>query len=391
MRAFWACIKKDIRLFRSGTGLFALCFPVLLMLALLVFMGDTSLARAYVEPFAIAVRDEDQSPMSRSLIRQLSQIELFSQVIDAGEVPDEALFSQRAAAVIALPKDYFYLIYTMEDCPVEIVLNGDMPLESALVRSMLTSVLDIIAANQQAARALALLRYGELDDAAQWELYAAAAEDILRDALGRQAVFDTQVQARDAVAQLRLSFFVCAMSMLCMFLPLITLKTLSEELGMGILPRYRAAGGSMAGLLCSKLIAAAALSALPMAALFALGRPGGGAAAALVPALMFLASFSAALLLSAAVRSESRSQLYGNLIILFMLAAGGALYPLELMPGAVRLAARLTLPYYAFAGLRAAMGGAGVWGTLRAVWPLAAAAALLPIPVLMILRGGRRR
>ncbi len=391
MRVFWACVKKDIKLFRSGTGLFALCFPVALMLALLVFMGDTALGRAYVQPFAVAVRDEDQSPMSRSLIRQITQIDIFSQVIDARSESDDALLQRGAAAVITLPEDYFYRVYAMEESPVSIVLNGDMPLEAALTRSMLVSVLDILSANQQAVRAVFLLQYGEMDAAAERKLYAAAADDILRDTLGRQSVFDTETEARDASEQLRLSFFVCAMSMLCMFLPLITLKTLPEELSMGILPRYQAAGGSFGVLLCSKLVSAAALSALPAAALLVLGRPEGGAALAAVLLPMFLASFSGALLLSTAVRSEARSQLYGNLILLFMLAAGGALYPLELLPKAVRLAARITLPYYAFAGLRAAAGGAGIFEVLRAVWPLVAAAALLPLPALALLRKGGKR
>ena len=391
MRTFFACLKKDIKLFRSGAGFFSLCFPVALMLMLLVFMGDTSLGRAYVKPFAVAFRDEDQSPMSRSLIRQLSDIDMFSKVLVAGDENDDALLAEGAAAVITLPEDYFYRVYTMEDCPVDIVLNGDMPLQAALVCSTFVNVLDILSANQQAVRAVFLMQYGELSDTARRELYAVAADDILSDTLGRQAIFDTETEARDASKQQRLSFFVCAMSILCMFIPLTILKTLPEELSMGILPRYRAAGGSVGGLLASKLFSTITLSVLPTAALVWLGRPSGGAVTAVVLMLMFFASFSAALLLSTAVKSETRSQLYGNLIILFMLAVGGALYPLELLPWAAGLAARLTLPYYAFVGFRAAAGGTDILHVLHMIWPLAAAAVLLPIPALMLLRGGRNR
>ena len=391
MKAFFACVKKDIKLFQSGAGIAAVCLPVVLMLCLMAFMGDTALGRAYVAPFAIAVRDEDGTPMSRSLIRQLSEIEILSEVIRADAETDDALLSRGAAAVIRLPKDFFYRVYTMDDCPVDILLNTDMPLESALVHSMLTSVLDILSADQQAYRAVFSAAYGEQSPERQYEMYAAAAGSILDDALGRQKVFTGDGDLADAAQQLRLSFFVCAVSLLSMFVPLVTLKTLPDELAMGILPRYIAAGGSVFALLMSKLVSALALTLPPAAALFLIVQPARPLPFALTVLLLFFASFGLFLLLSACARSAARSQLYGNLTILFMLVAGGALYPVELLPRALQALAPLTLPYYALVGVRAASGGLGIADMLAALWPLVAAAVLLPLPAMRILRKGGRR
>ena len=390
MRAFFACVRKDILLFKSGAGLATLLLPVLLLLALGAFMGSTVAARGYVEPFAIAVRDEDGSAMSRSLIRQMGEVDLFSEVWYAGEEEtDEQLAERGAACVVTIPKDFFYRVYLMESAPVSIQLNSAMPLEAALTQSMFVSLLEIIRVDQQSVRAGYLLQYGELSQEQIHALNAGAAEDILRDALGRQSIFDTETAAENAAQQLRLSFFVSAMSLLCMFLPLVTLKTLPEELDLGVLPRYRAAGGSFAALLGSKLVSALTLGVVPVVGMLAFARPDGGIATAVVLLLAFLASFAVFLLLSVWMRDAARSQLIGNLLILVQLAVGGALYPLELFSAPMQALARFTLPYYVLGGMRAAAGGLGLAAVFSIVWPLAAAI-VAAVPALLLLRQRRR-
>ena len=164
MKGLRAALKKDIRLFVSGSGLMALLLPVLLFLALRASGGEL-LQPPYIEAFAIAVRDEDNTPMSRSLIQQIEEIEIFSEVVRPGqEKSDEECFSQGCAAVITIPEDFFYTMYSMENSRVDIVLNGEMPLESALFQSVITSVMNIIAADQTSAKAVYGFCYGELTD-----------------------------------------------------------------------------------------------------------------------------------------------------------------------------------------------------------------------------------
>ena len=123
-----AAVYKDLKLFLRGGGLAALLLPLLLVPALRFGMGDLSV-QAYVQPFPIAVRDLDNTIMSRSLISQMAQIQLFSRVdaVDESETDQQAL-DRGAAAVVTVPKDFFYRLYSMEDCPVDVALNGDMPL-----------------------------------------------------------------------------------------------------------------------------------------------------------------------------------------------------------------------------------------------------------------------
>ena len=143
-----AALYKDLLLFLRGTGLAALVLPLVLLLAFRTGLGDLS-AQAYVQPFPIAVRDQDNTLMSRSLIAQMAQIQLFSRVdrLEEGDSDQEAL-DAGAAAVVTVPQDFFYDLYKMEDCPVSVTLNGEMELESALFQSIFRSVMDIIAADQ---------------------------------------------------------------------------------------------------------------------------------------------------------------------------------------------------------------------------------------------------
>ena len=70
----FACIKKDIRLLTGG-GIKSLLFPVVpILLVFLMFFGMGSLSekRSYIEPFPIAVRDEDDTILTRIAVNILS-------------------------------------------------------------------------------------------------------------------------------------------------------------------------------------------------------------------------------------------------------------------------------------------------------------------------------
>ena len=195
MRGFAAALWKDLRLLLRGAGLAALVLPLTLLLALRAGYGEIA---GGVEPFPIAVRDLDGTIMSRSLVSQVRQVELFSQVLslDAGTADGEAL-DNGCAAVITIPQDFFYDMYTMSDCPVDVVLNRDMPLESNLLASILTSVLNIVRSDQAAQRGVYQFCYGEIAPELERTMFAETADHLFRDALGRQRVFDRRRMRRE--------------------------------------------------------------------------------------------------------------------------------------------------------------------------------------------------
>ena len=390
MRSLRASLYKDIRLFLSGAGILSLLLPFLLLPALRWGVADLS-AQSYVRAFPVAVRDLDKTVMSRSLISQLSEIELFSEVTVLDDSTSDAdAIAQGAAAVATIPLDFFYDLYTMEDCPVTVTVNAGMEPESTIFRAIVRAVMDIIHANQAANIGTYTFVYGDLSEDVARTMYAGAAEDLFRDALGRQQVFAGAIQAADLAGALQRRLAACVLAVMAMFFALSAAKTLPEETALGVLPRFRALGGRTAWFLFSKFLAAFVLT-LPVLALTAALFPGADVLFLILLDLMLLwAAFGIFTALALWTGDGAAAQRWGNLILLLSLAAGGTIWPLSVLPDALAWLGRLTLPYYAALGLEARAQGLGLSAAFSLLWPLPAAGAVglaLAIPALR--RSGR--
>lgn len=386
MKGLKAVLWKDLRLFRSGAGLFSLVLPLALLCLLRLGMGD-SLRQAYVQPFPIAVRDQDQTVMSRSLISQISQVDLFSQVITVEGETDKELLKNGCAAVLTIPEGFFFDMYSMDNSLVEVSLNREMPLAASLLRSMFVSIMDIISADQAAGRAVFRFCYGDLDGQTTARMWEETSRQIILDALGRQQVFSQSEEASDLHGNLELRLLSCTLSLICLFFPLSAVKTLPQELSSGVLPRYLAAGGQVRAFFLSKFLSGLLL-AFPSLLLILLIFPQERPHMVLLLALgLYLFGFSLLLCLSAWAGDAAGAQRWGNLLLLLSLVLGGALYPAQLLPGPARLIGMLTLPHWAIRGLSTLTVGAGAGQLLTALWPVWAMSALL---LLLSIPGLRR-
>jgi len=389
MKGLKALLWKDGRLFRSGAGLAALILPLALLCLLRLGMADT-LRQAYVEPFPIAVRDMDETVMSRFLVDQMEQVELFSQVVRVKGESDQALLDRGCAAVLTIPKDFFYTMYYMDNGLVEVSLNEEMPLEAALLRAMFVSIMDIISADQSATGAVFRFCYGDLSDGETAQLWEASSQRIIADALGRHRVFDQVQEADDLQSTLEGRLLGCTLSLICLFFPLAAVKTLPQELSSGVLPRYLAAGGKKWAFLLSKFLVGLLLalpSLLLVLAVFPPERPG---MVLLLGALLYLCGFALQLTVSALAGEASAAQRWGALALLLSLVLGGALYPVQLLPGFAQALGELTLPRWAIRGVGIVTAGAGPGELLAALFPAWGIALALITLWLWRSRGGEK-
>lgn len=384
MRGLGAALWKDLRLLLRGTGLAALLLPLALLAALKAGYGEIA---GGVEPFPIAVRDLDGTIMSRSLVSQVRQVALFSQVLSLEEdVSDGDALAEGCAAVITIPEDFFYDMYTMSDCPVDVVLNEDMPLESSLLASILTSVLNIVRMDQAAQRGVYRFCYGEITPELERVMFAETADHLFQDALGRQRVFDSQAETADTQGALERRLAASVISLLALFFAVSALRTLPEEMALGVLPRYRAMGGRVAAFVAAKLIAALALL-LPGLAMIGTAFSGIGMLPLLGTALtVLLGAFGLVLALAVWTEGAASLQRWGNFLILLSLVLGGTLWPSRLLPEALSRLGGLTLPRWALLALEAASRGESA--PARFLWP---AAAMGAGGILAALRGLRFR
>ncbi|MEG1752457.1 MAG: ABC transporter permease [Christensenella sp.] len=347
MRGLKASLWKDFKVFKDKTGLIAIIAPLLLALAMSVGGADIA-NQAYLKPFPVAVRDEDETIMSRTIIQQMTQIELFSEIIAVNEAElDQSILQQGVAAIITIPKDFFYTMYTFDNTPVNVVLNESMGLESSIFSAVFVSVMDIIGTNQSVSRAVLNYCYGNITTAQETELWGSTAEKIIKDTLGRQQIFDSTAEMFSVEATAKINLFSTCLSTLCMFFALSCAKSLSEEKALCILNRYSAAKGSLFALFASKLIIAALLalpSIVALALWFGIAKL---TTVLIISAVILSGAFGIMIFIAACSRDSSSVQRFGNVLMLVSLVAGGSLYAEHTLPSFARFLSNFTLTHYA--------------------------------------------
>lgn len=253
MKGFFAAIWKDGRLFLRKGGLFILLFPLLLFpLFAFFFQGQSSQMQA----FPVMVIDEDQTIMSKTLIREMEKVELFSTVIkEEGEIGQEGrekAFQEGVVGILRIPKDFFYTAYRFEGEPVDLSLNANRPTESLLFQSIFTSIMEIMEKEQEISKGVFHALYGEsLSKQEEESLYEHASERLLTAVLKRQLVFDEEGQSSQVEKALSLRIFSFIFFFLLAFCALSSVFSVPEEEKKGIPQRFALLGGR--GFFLSKL------------------------------------------------------------------------------------------------------------------------------------------
>jgi len=263
MKGFFAAIWKDGRLFLRKGGLFILLFPLLLFpLFAFFFQGQSGQMQA----FPVMVIDEDQTIMSKTLIREMEKVELFSTVIkeeeEIGQEGREKAFQEGVVGILRIPKDFFYTAYRFEGEPVDLSLNANRPTESLLFQSIFTSIMEIMEKEQEISKGVFHALYGEsLSKQEEESLYEHASERLLTAVLKRQLVFDEEGQSSQVEKALSLRIFSFIFFFLLSFCALSSVFSVPEEEKKGIPQRFALLGGR--GFFLSKLFFLF-LSALPL-------------------------------------------------------------------------------------------------------------------------------
>ena len=353
MRSFFACVMKDVRLFFSRkAAVLVLVLPVLLLAVLIPGFGETTAARTYVRPFSFVICDLDDSVMSRSLINQLRQFELFEDIASLHEHEESSeWFNRGYAAYATIPKGFFYAMYDMENLAVTVDLNPDMPAEAAIIKSVFSTVTDIVAAEQQARLAEFKVREAAGFAADKNELFYESANYELKRALSRRNVFTKFRLIEDYTENSLKAAYATVTAMLCMLIPLCMLRGLPEELSLGIIDRLKCSGRGLYTLIISKYLAALIMLAIPFAAVVAAARPDLPSSAYISALLFFTLSFSLFGIVSISTPDASKAQLIGNMSVILFLLFGGALYPYQMLPRYAQNIAWVSPVFYYLRGI----------------------------------------
>lgn len=344
MRSLLCALYKDLRLFHRGGGWLSLLLPLFLLPLMLLLLRPSDFT---VQPFPVAVKDEDRSFMSRSLIEQLRELPLFSEirVIPEGETEERAL-SEGAAAAVTIPKDFFYSAYRYRGEPVKLSLNSSRPEEAAIFGELFRSIMGIMETEQAVSESVYALSFpGQLSEEKKEEMYESSSKLLLRAVLRRGLIFDERPERKELSRALLIRILSAVLFFLAFLLPLSILRSEAEERRMGVLPRFLLSGGSRSAFFLSKLLLSLFLF-LPTCLILLLPLHSLGMRE---PALFLLFSvlelFSSFLFLSGLTMLFSGGRpllLFGNLFLAGSLLLGGSFLDPSSLPPLLRSLSDLT-------------------------------------------------
>ena len=343
MHRLRALLLKDLTLFLRGAGLVALLLPFLLLL-FFAKEKESLLSDVTLKPFPIAIRDEDETYMSRTLIHMVGEVELFSKVDVVKEESDAELFAKGYAAVTTIPKDFFYEMYVSDKRPALLSLNEGMPLQATLYRAVFTSVMDVIRMEEAAHYGMYFFVYGKLNRQQKIDAYNETSENLFLDILGRQQVFDSDLLHSDAPSSDLRRLVSILLSVVTVLFLTGFLSSVPEERKKRILPRFVALGGNpfyfalsrylLFLLFLTPILIAVCLLAVQVGRLFLF-------LCLLVPVSAVFLAFSTLGLYVSGARMMRR---VGSVYLLFSLILSGTIWPLRGLPVWMSYLQRLTLP-----------------------------------------------
>ncbi|MCR5370677.1 MAG: ABC transporter permease [Clostridium sp.] len=399
MAGFRAAVYKDWKLFLKNAGLLTLVLPFVLLILMRIGMSDLSSAQ-YIRPFTIAVRDDDGTVMSRSLIEQMKRVEFFDDVmVLTDDDSDDRALSEGAAAVFTIPEDFFYDAYTMEQQPVRVVLSSSRKPEAAVFRMIFTSVMDIMREEQAVQTAVYGFCFPEPDENVINRMHADGSARLLENALRRNNAFARNTSQTDIAGALLRRIAAAAFAFLAVFQTGAVFRSIPEEQRLGIRSRFFAVGGGRAAFFFSRILLLGVILTPAYLAMWLILYTGGaiapGSAARYAVFCILLTAGVCGMTMGFLNLSEdgSAAARSGSWYLLFSLMLGGTLIPSSSLPAFLHSGVRFMpsgCTMYVLAGLAR---GLDVPGILRVMGPflLLSAVFYLMTVLVSLFRRGRSR
>ncbi|MDO5096374.1 MAG: ABC transporter permease [Peptostreptococcaceae bacterium] len=356
MAGFRATIYKDLKLFYKGFGWAALLLPFVMMFFMYWAMDDFS-SQNFVKPFPIAVRDLDQSFMSRSLISQIRQVELFSEV---SVLKEDAAPASDVVAVVTIPKDFFYDAYAFRKNPIQILLYNESRIEASIFRSVFTSIMDIMRTEQAVGLSIYQFAYGKsLSPQLQNRMISESGAQLLESLLSRQNHFDEKVIPSQIEQVISIRLIATLLSIVALLAGFVAARSIPQEIRLGVLARYKALGGRSSLFMLSKLSVALLFSSPTLFLCFLMMQKIGMLSLKniLLISMIYILALSSAFCLMLAIvfwakNSVVASQI-SNFVILVSILLGGTIFPTNRFPYILHYAGKLTLGNYILSSLEA--------------------------------------
>lgn len=381
MVGFLTILKNDIKLFFRDWKAVALViampflFICLFVYALSPYLNKSSL----MEPFAVALVDNEDTVQTRVLTKQLDEIQVFREVLRVDEAEAKALIRQnRVGAAVIIPAGFSDSVLSGENKPVTVIGNRAMPLQAFVVKNLIQSAANLVSAGQSAINTI--YHYNEKAGLKGKELekeFNDSTMKIFLEALSRNEIF-SQLEASSNFDLTPMEYFTAALMVIfLMFAGMPGMKMLVTERSMGITRRISASPVKMWQVVLSKFLVSLILSVIQFAVIIALtsiifknywGSPVKNILMLFGGIIFAVSAWS--VFVSAVSKTPASADIIGNLGILLMAIIGGSIYPLSSMPGFVKSLSKLTINRWAMDGFMVIFSGNDALSVANYVYPL---------------------
>lgn len=381
--------------------IFALAAPLALVLLVSLAVAPYFYADVRAQHFTVAVWNEDDDPMTASLLQGLIESRSLAGLIGTEFVDSEAeglqAVADGAAAYVHIPQGMQDTLVSGGRSVIEYTGNPDMPLEDALLFETLKSGMQLVSHAQHAANTLYMdVRDAGLPQDAAADAYGRAAKTYFSGVLLRGTLYEDTKETSPLGGALPVEYY--AASFLVLFVALGGLpvaRITADDAASGLVHRQLLSGHSPHACFVSRWLAGAVFILLQYAVLavtFGLiaGFSGSAPVLLLCGALLSLFLSLCTLLAGLYVRTSAAAVRIAFLGALALALLGGLLVPSAYMPAVLR-----DISYYSplSAALHLAIGGlfdssaGGVW--IFAAVLAAFTAGLLPLGISRFQRSAR--
>lgn len=381
MAGFLTILKNDIKLFfRDWKAVVLVIAMPFLFICLFVYALSPYLNKSsLMEPFAVALVDNEDTVQTRVLTKQLDEIQVFREVLRVDEAEAKELIRQnRVGAAVIIPAGFSDSVLSGENKPVTVIGNRAMPLQSFVVKNLIQSAANLVSAGQSAINTI--YHYNEKAGLKGKELekeFNDSTMKIFLEALSRNEIF-SQLEASSNFDLTPMEYFTAALMVIfLMFAGMPGMKMLVTERSMGITRRISASPVKMWQVVLSKFLVSLILSVIQFAVIIALTsiifKNYWGSPVKNIPMLfggIIFAVSAWSVFVSAVSKTPASADIIGNLGILLMAVIGGSIYPLSSMPGFVRSLSKLTINRWAMDGFMVIFSGNDALSVANYVYPL---------------------
>jgi len=381
--------------------IFVLAAPLALVLLVSLAVAPYFYANVRAQSFAVAVWNEDDDAMTKSLLKGLIESRSLAGLIQTEFVNSEEegleAVAEGAAAYVHIPAGMQDTLVSGGHSVIEYTGNPKMPLEDALLFETLNSGMALVSQAQHAASTLYWdsMGAGVSQDTAA-DTYSKAVRAYFTGVLLRGTLYEDTAETSPLGGALPVQYYAASFLVLFMALGGLPLARITaDDAASGLVHRQLLSGHSPRACLVSRWLAGALFLLIQFAVLaFAFGLIAGfsgGVPALLIGGVLLSLFLSLCMVTVGLYANSSATAVHGAFLMTLALALlGGLLVPSAYMPAVLR-----DISYYSplSAGLRLAIGGlfdAAAGGTWLFAGILAVfTAALLPLGISRFQRSAR--